>query len=169
MLVRYHEPYGDPERPQHPLPENWEEIASKAGRKPKRFGVVDPRKLYRSGIIWSHQVPILQEEYNIKNIISLIEGNWLKDFYEDKEITIHQFPFYQRRELTFERVKNIVDVINSLEEPAIIHCFTGATRTGLVSAGYNIINGKKSKLATIIENLKYKDINFSSWREILKY
>ncbi len=169
MVIQCHKPHGSPENQQHPLPANWKDIASKASNRPARFGVVDPDKLYRSGMIWPHHVNTLQEDYQIKHIISLLDGDWLKEFYNDNSIIIHQFPFYQRKELTFDRVKNIVDVINSLKEPAIVHCFKGATRTGMVCAGYHIINGKKGNLAVIIGNMKYMDFNISSMREILHY
>jgi len=169
MLIRYHEPYGNLEEAQHPLPSNWRELASKAGKKPVKFGVVDPGKLYRSGMIWPHHVKWLQESHDIKNLVSLVDGDWLSEFYEDQSIVIHQFPHHQRRELTFERIRDIVDVINSFEDPAIVHCFKGATRTGMVCAGYRIINGMTSNLVAILKNLRFVDVNPSAIREIRHY
>ena len=169
MRIQYHQPYGSPENQQDILPENWQELVAKADSLPIKFGMVNPQKLFRSGIIWPHQVRILQGQYNIAHIISLIPGDWLSQFYDDTSITIHQFPFYQRRELTFQRVRGIVDVINSLKEAAIVHCVKGVTKTGMVSAGYQILNRQRSNLGAIVESMSYGILNPSSIREILQY
>ena len=98
-----------------------------------------------------------------------MDGDWLREFYDDPEITIHQFPTLQRRELTYERVRNIVDVINDLNEPSLVHCLRGVTRTGMVCAGYQIINGDKGKFGAIAESIRYGMVNLSSLREMLNY
>ena len=169
MLITHHKPLGNPDEAQDPLPNNWRELATQDGTKPIRFGIVEEGKLYRSGIVWTHQVRKLQEDYGIVHIVSLLDGDWLREFYEDAEITIHQFPILQRRELTYDRVRNIVDVINELDKPALVHCLTGATRTGMVCAGYEIINGKKGKLSAIMESITYGMVNISSLREMVHY
>lgn len=166
MLIKHHEPLGNPKEAQDPLPENWKELAAQKGKIPKRFGVVEEGKLYRSGIVWANQVRKLHEDYGIANIVSLLEGNWLREFYDSSEITIHQFPILQRRELTYERVRTIVDVINDLNQPSLVHCLNGATRTGMVCAGYQIINGIKGKFGAIIESIGYGMVNISSLREM---
>ncbi|MBI2647495.1 hypothetical protein HYW99_03390 [Candidatus Woesearchaeota archaeon] len=169
MLIRHHKPLGKPEEAQDPLPKDWKVETSKDGNRPRRFGVVEENKLYRSGIVWSHQVRELQKDYGIVHIISLLDGEWLREFYDTPEITIHQFPILQRRELTYERVRNIVDVINDLNEPSLVHCLTGATRTGMVCAGYQIINGRKGTFGAIVESIGYGMVNISSLREMLHY
>src|SRR3989338_5539343 len=127
MRKKYHEPLGDPNNKQDPLPENWQELSAIADEKPKKFDVVERNRLYRSGIVWPHQVEGLHRDYGISHIITLIDGDWLQKFYDDGEITIHQFPFFQRRELTFGRVKDIVEVINSQAESSLVCCLKGAT------------------------------------------
>ena len=176
MLIKHHEPLGDPNQRQDPLPKNWKDIAgAEAGFIPVRFAAVEVGKLYRSGIVWPQQVHRLQEKYGIAHIISLIEGGWLSDFYEDPSITIHQFPFYQRRELTAKRVGDIVDTINGLEQPALVHCLKGVTKTGMVSAAYQIMNGQKSNLGAFLEYIWRSEwhlsglVNTSTVREIFYY
>jgi protein tyrosine/serine phosphatase len=176
MLIKYHEPYGDPNEKQDPLPRNWREIELNASFLPLNFDVVEDSRLYRSGIIWAKQIPILQEIFDIKHIISLVPGDWLESYYDSLDITIHQFPFFQRRELTFERVKGIVNVINSLDGPALVHCLKGATRTGQVIAGYEVINGLKTNKEALEDSQEYWKFgklgmffNFSYRREILAY
>ena len=169
MLVRHHEPLGDPSKKQDPLPENWESIAADAGHLPNNFGTVEPGKLYRSGIVWPNQVRKLKEDFGIEHIISLLDGDWLQDFYYGSAVTIHQFPFHRRRALTFDRVRDIVTVINDLDKPALVHCYHGATRTGMVCAGYQIINGRKGRFRAILESVRYRNVNISSFREMRHY
>ena len=151
------------------MPENWQDIAAKAGKMPKRFGVVESGKFYRSGMIWPRQVDTLQKELGIKNIVSLIGGNWLHEFYADEDIDIHQFAFHQRRELTEERVKNLVEFIDTLEGRTIVHCLKGSVKTGMVVAGYRILHGQKSNLGAVIEGIGYCNFNISATREIMRY
>ena len=175
MLIKHHEPLGDPNQKQDPLPENWKEIAAEAGIIPIRFSVVEDEKLYRSGIVWPQQLKRLKEKYGIAHIVSLMEGDWLSEFYEDPSITIHQFPVYQRRELTAERVGNIVDLINGLEQPALIHCLKGVTKTGMACAAYRILNGQNSNLGAFLEYVWRSEwhlsglVNTSTVREIFGY
>ena len=175
MLIKHHEPLGDQNQRQDPLPENWKEIAAEAGITPVRFAAVEIGKLYRSGIVWPKHVLRLQEKYGIAHIISLIEGDWLSEFYEYPSITIHQFPFYQRRELTAERVGDIVDTINGLEQPALVQCLKGVTKTGMVSAAYQILNGQKGNLGAFLEYVWRSEwhlsglVNTSTVREIFDY
>ena len=77
MLIKHHEPLGNPEEAQDQLPNDWEAKASQDGDIPKRFGVVEEGRLYRSGIVWSYQVRELQKAYGIVHIVSLLDGNWL--------------------------------------------------------------------------------------------
>ena len=170
MLQVHHTPLGNIQEPaQHPLPHNWIDLARNAGQVPDNFGVVDPGKLYRSAVVWPHQVLYLREEFGIRHILTLIDGDWLAGFYREERVTIHKFPFLQRRALKFEKVKDIVDVINSLDQPSLVMCLKGRTRTGMVCAGYDIINGKGSRFGSMIESLKYGNLNVASYMEIAKY
>ncbi len=47
MIIKYHEPLGDPNSKQYPLPENWREISVTATIMPENFGVVEKGKLYK--------------------------------------------------------------------------------------------------------------------------
>ena len=121
MLITYHKPLGDPKKTQDSLPNNWKELAKKGGDIPRRFNVVEEGKLYRSGIVWPHQVKKLQTDYGVEHIISLLDGDWLEEFYDDPFITIHRFPIMQRKELNYNRIKRIVEVINELEGFSLVH------------------------------------------------
>jgi len=169
VKIKYHEPLGSPNNKQDPLPENWRELSAIAGAMPENFGIVEKDKLYRSAIVWPHQVNKLYKDYKISHMIVLIDGAWLEQFYDDWKITIHQFPYLQRRELTFERVKDIVRLINSLKEPSLVCCLKGKTKTGMVAAGYEILNGRKNKLQAIADSMRYGNLNISSFSEMRRY
>ncbi len=147
MHIRYQEPHGRKEKQTDPLPKNWRNIEAKRGTLPRNFAVVDPGKLYRSEVVFPKQIPRLQEEYGIAHIISLLEGDQLEEYYTDSTITIHQFPFYERKTITPERMKDIVTVINSIKEPALVHCLRGITRTGMICAAYQLEHGLTLKEA----------------------
>ena len=87
MRIKYHEPLGDPDNQQDPLPENWQELSAIADGSPRKFGVVEQEKLYRSGIVWPHQVGGLHHDYGIRHIVTLIDGDWLQQFDDDERIT----------------------------------------------------------------------------------
>ncbi len=169
MRIKHTEPLGVFENIQDPLPTNWREISKNAGKFPKNFGVIEKGKLYRSGVIWPKQVKNLFSSYGIENVITFLDGDWLEDFYESEKITIHQFPIYQRKELTFERVEKIVKIIDSFEKPAIISCLKGAVRTGIVAAGYEYLKMDRSSFGVIFRSMKYKNFNYSALKEILRY
>jgi len=169
MRIKYHRLQGVPIDKQDPLPENWRELSKIANGKPEKFGVVEPNKLYRSAVVWPRQVEDLYEDYGVCNIITLIDGDWLKQFYDDERITIHQFPFFRRRELTFEKIKDVVKVINLQDKPSLVCCLKGVVRTGMLVAGYEILNGRKSNLRAMVESVIYGNVNISSFREMRKY
>lgn len=161
-------PLGDPLHQEDTLPKNWKQIAARAGPFPKNFGIVKEDYLYRSAIIWPHQVEALKQ-IGIKHIITLIPGDWLSAFYKSTSIAIHSFPHYQRRELNQQRVKRIVRSIDCLQEPSIICCLKGKTKTGMVAAGYEIMLNNKPNLQAILESISYGNLNVSSMREMLEY
>lgn len=169
MIITRHEPLWNPNNLQDPLPTNWKEIATKEWPMPKNFGVVKQWVLYRSAIIFPHQVETLKTQLWIRHIISLIHGDWLEEFRDDASITIHQFPILERKALTKERVVQIVWLIRRLGKPAIVHCLKWATRTWMVCSGYDIQVLWQSPIITIAKGLKHWNMNISAIREIMEY
>lgn len=169
MLQIHRTSTGDSLEAQDPLPDNWEELAEKAGERPIKFNSVSGKHLYRSGMVWPKQVKFLEKTYGIKNIISLIDGDWLAEFYGDDKITIHQFPFNRRSDLTREMVRDIVITINGLNEPTLVHCLKGKTKTGMVCAGYRTMTEGKTNLSAIIESVRFGNLNISSFTEMWDY
>lgn len=169
MLKIYHEPLWNPNNIQDPLPKNWEELSKKSWALPENFWVVQEWKLYRSAIVYPQQVRSLQALHWIEHIISLIDWDWLKEFYNHPTITIHKFPILERKALTKERIDKIIELINSLTTPALVHCLKWATRTGMVASNYEIIVMNKSRLSSILNGtFNHNNFNISAIREIAR-
>lgn len=169
MFKRYHEPIWNINNIQDPLPNNWKELSLQQWNIPENFGTIDPGKLYRSAIIYPHQIKILQARFQIWHIISLIDGDWLEEYYDNSEITIHQFPILERKALTKQRIAIIIDLIKSLNSPALIHCLKGATRTGMISSYYEITVLNKNRILSILNWARHWNVNISAIREIMNF
>ncbi len=167
MIIR-HTPLGKPELAQDSLPENWKEVYSNSGDLPSNFGVVIDEKLYRSGVILPSHIENLRNRYGIKNIVSLVDRICLDEFEDREDIIIHHIPVLQRRELTFDRIKELVNLIDSTDEPFIVSCLKGKTRTGMVIAGYQVLHGM-NRFGAMIGSIGYGNGNISSFREMLAY
>lgn len=169
MLLKHHKPLGNPNNIQDPLPKDWRELEVRSWDLPDNFWVVNPWVLYRSAIVYPKQVEKLKKKYWIWHIISLVDWTWLKDYYEDPEITIHQFPILERKALTRERIEYIIWVINNLNKPALVHCLKWATRTWMVCSLYEIQVMNRNRIATILGWIRFWNVNISAIREICKY
>lgn len=133
-----------------PLPANWRELEAKAGPLPENLKVVVPGKVYRSGIVFAHQVPNLQRELGIRHVIALLPGDWLDSLRDDPTITIHKFSTDRRHELrVLSRILEITDFIHDLKEPALVICKHGADRTGSVVGAFRVRQGENSLVAAL--------------------
>lgn len=108
------------------------------------IGVVDPGRAYRSAQPTSRVDDMIQE-YGLASILSL-RGGTPKDFFYSNEVRATQeagVDFYdlplsatrrpRRRELLL-----LIDVLKQCDYPLLIHCKSGADRTGLASAIYRM-------------------------------
>lgn len=165
-----------------PLPPNWEDLSdeSQSGFMgfnsvwrqdlPRNFGVVIPGKLYRSGIPWTYQLEWLHEIHKIQNIISLMGGDWL-DTKELERLWIshQQFNVLQRRALTKARVWEVVDLIETLDWPTLIHCLKGSVRTWQVIAWHQLWVQGIWRMKVHWSMIRYGNINTSSHKEVSRY
>lgn len=171
---------GDPlKATQDALPKNWDYIEADSldwgimrskEYFPRNLWVVTPGKLYRSAIPWTHQLWELRTAYDIRNIVSLIGWSWLDEDELDRYWIQHfQYNVLQRRALTKEIVGEIVDKIQSLEGPTLVHCLKWAVRTGQVVAWYRLWVEHLARPLVHLEALWYWLINISAHREIANY
>jgi len=107
----------------------------------KNFSVVVPGKLYRSGQPRESQLDQWIEKYRLKGIINL--RNTLNTYEEELARThgvkIYNIPFSARTGLGDTRWQTIREIMTDEKNlPLLVHCRSGADRTGLVVAMYRI-------------------------------
>jgi protein tyrosine/serine phosphatase len=107
------------------------------------FHTVVPGEFYRSAQPTAALIAEYQEDYAIKTIINLRGENTGSGWYdseiaEAKKLGIAHVDFRMsaRREMTTEQFNQLIDVFQKAEKPILVHCKSGADRSGLVSALY---------------------------------
>ncbi len=107
----------------------------------KNFSAVVPGKLYRSGQPRESQLVQWIEKYRLKSIINL--RNSLNTHEEELAHThgvkLYNIPFSARTGLSDTRWQKLREIMSDEENlPLLVHCRSGADRTGLVVAMYRI-------------------------------
>lgn len=121
---------------------------------PNNFGCVEGDKLYRSGIVFPKHIPILKERYGIENVISLIDFDYL----DGSEVNLFKFPTWKKEEFSKDLIDKILEKIDSLEGPTLVHCLRGEKRSELISSSYLLKRGH-SKFEVLKRALKHNGVN----------
>lgn len=105
------------------------------------FHSVVDGQIYRSAQITPSQLQRYQQQYGIRTIINLRGANRGSVWYDqevaaakDLGITHIDFRMSARRILPQEKVVEVINLIKNAQKPVLIHCKSGADRTGLISA-----------------------------------
>ena len=105
------------------------------------FHKVD-ENLYRSAQPTKKQLERLIKKYNLKTIINLRGKEHIKDLKYEEEIAkkhnvkLINIKLNSRGFPKKEKILELIDIFNSIEYPALIHCKSGSDRTGFVAALY---------------------------------
>ena len=107
------------------------------------FHPVVAGQMYRSAQPTPERIARYREEYGIRTIINLRGDNTGSPWY-DAEVEASRrlgighvdFRMSARRELTMAQFGDLMALLRTVEKPALIHCQSGADRSGLVSALY---------------------------------
>jgi protein tyrosine/serine phosphatase len=120
---------------------------------PKRFGVVEPGRIYRSGQLSRWLIERTLLKHNIKVIVNLIgDSNETADTDEEQEVVeklgIEKHIFQLSRDGTGD-VNNYAKAIAAIcqaqekSKPVLVHCSAGTKRSGGVIAAYRLLIEKK--------------------------
>ena len=97
--------------------------------------------LYRSAQLNKTQFEAVIQQHGIKSILNLRGGHLTDPWYADemevsKELGVTHFdyPISARRRVTPEQIAAILSIVSSAPKPLLIHCRSGADRSGLVAA-----------------------------------
>jgi protein tyrosine/serine phosphatase len=107
------------------------------------FHTVVAGQLYRSAQLGPGAISDSVRRYGIRTIINLRGENPRQQWYRsevdaarDLKVTHIDFSMYSRRRLTPEEAATLIDIFRHARKPILVHCNSGADRTGLAAALY---------------------------------
>lgn len=131
----------------------------------KRFGVVEPGKIYRSGQISSYLIEPVLRENKIEKVIALNGSDLQKPYLKAEVATADKLQIdHQVLHLIGDGTGDVEDYAEAVAEimrcekagkPVLVHCAAGAQRTGGVVAAYRMLVQKKSPEEAYRELLIY--------------
>ncbi|MCH9655199.1 MAG: dual specificity protein phosphatase family protein [Planctomycetes bacterium] len=131
----------------------------------KRWGVVEPGKIYRSGQISSYLIEPVLLENKIEKVIALNGSDLKKPYLKTEVETARKLNIdHQVLHLIGDGTGDVEDYAEAVAEimrcekagkPVLVHCAAGAQRTGGVVAAYRMLVQKKTPEEAYQELLEY--------------
>lgn len=116
------------------------------------FHSITSGEAYRSAQLDRDELEYYIHNYHLKSILNLRGKNPDSDWYieevkvsSEQGIVHYDMALSASRELTVKEVQVLLEIFNSAPRPILIHCKSGADRSGLVSAMWEVIVDKISK------------------------
>jgi protein tyrosine phosphatase (PTP) superfamily phosphohydrolase (DUF442 family) len=132
---------------------------------PKRFGVVEQGRIYRSGQLSATLVKKVLAKHNIRVIVDLgahkpknPDQQAEKQAASELDIDILRFPLRGNGTGDVNEYARAITAIDSAEKnnkPVLVHCHAGTQRTGGVIAAYRLLKQKKDPTSVINELKQY--------------
>ena len=119
--------------------------------------------VYRSAQLNGTQLAETLQKYKIRSVVNLRGDNVGENWYTD-ELTVtatngvahYDIGMYAKREPDIATVKRIFEVLRTAARPLLIHCNSGADRTGLVAAIYkHFVEGRSADEAAHQLSFRY--------------
>jgi undecaprenyl-diphosphatase len=115
------------------------------------FHVIAQDRMYRSRQLDKAERIHYIKTYQIKSILNLRGVNAGSDWYQDEirvaqELGVkhHDYGISANRDVSDEDLNAIIIILHAAPKPILIHCKSGADRTGLIAALYQYALGRRS-------------------------
>lgn len=99
--------------------------------------------LYRSAQLGKDGLASVARQYGIKSVLNLRGANAGSPWYDDELVEARElglahfdYPLSAKRFVTGGQIADILDIVRRAPKPLLIHCRSGADRSGLVAALY---------------------------------
>ncbi len=145
---------------------------------PKRWGVVVPGKIYRSGQLTPQMLGKTLQKYGIKVIVDMqLNDPHEKDLQAEMQYAAENGIQHYRYELGGNGTGKVVSYVNAVamliqcereDRPVLVHCAAGSQRTGGVVACYRLLVENADPKA-VYEELQQYDWNPEEDQELLDY
>ncbi len=113
-------------------------------RLPRRWAIVDPGILYRSGQPKTWQLDHAVEDYDIKTLLIVRTGTSKSvpdemEHAQERGMRVIHIPVESRQPIPDEQVRMFFEIVDDpANQPVLIHCSAGRHRTGYLCALYRI-------------------------------
>ncbi len=121
-------------------------------KQQNNFHPITVGEAYRSAQMDRDELEYYINKYHLRSILNLRGKNPEEDWYNDEVkisleygLTHYDLALSASRELTDQEVKRLVEIFESAPRPILIHCKSGADRSGLVAAMWKVIVDKETK------------------------
>lgn len=119
------------------------------------FAVVSDHQVYRSRQLTRPELTKVIEQHRIKSILNLRGENHGASWYRDEaavaeaqQVQLADYQLSANRELASMEVAELLALMRTLPKPMLIHCRSGADRTGLAAALYLFeVEGRSPQVA----------------------
>ncbi len=99
--------------------------------------------LYRSAQLNKNETEWAVREYGIKSVLNLRGAHQGQPWYDDEiaasgelGLVHYDYPLSAKRLVTSHQIAELLDIVRGAPKPLLIHCKSGADRSGLVAALY---------------------------------